>query len=537
MSPSTEEAHRLRLTEEQEAALERFLRGEDLKIIAVAGSGKTTTLRAMAEAAPGRRLYYLAFNRAIKEEARRKMPGNVRVLTLHGLAYRQVVAGNEAFLVKLRAGGGQVRAKHIYEALQEERVDRVEAYVIKATLEAFLRSEEEAPKAEMVPSTYRKLLRLKGEEDRLEAVLKWTARVWERVRDPEDPFPLSHDAYAKLWALSRPRLEGADALLVDEAQDLDPVFAGILTAYPGQKVFVGDPHQEIYGWRGAVNALDRLPGEALGLTWSFRFGEGLAAFVRAFMARLGRPVSLRGMAPWPTEVSEVAKLPAAVLTRTNAGLVAAFARLGVGERVHVLGGARDLVWLMADTEALRRGWERPNPHPDLVLLRSWRDLERLEEEAGEPTAQVLLALAREHSRLDLLGQAIAEAEVEEERASLVLSTAHRAKGREWDHVLLWEDFPAVWDPETREAYLKRGEERTLEEEENLLYVAFTRARRLLVPPGSFVPPEGGRKTAASPSRPDLLEEVGAFLGKLLARGDLPEDLRREALDLVSRLGR
>jgi hypothetical protein len=59
----------LKPSPEQEAALERYRSGQDMKLIAVAGAGKTTTLRLMAESAP-KRLLYLAFNRSIKEEVK-----------------------------------------------------------------------------------------------------------------------------------------------------------------------------------------------------------------------------------------------------------------------------------------------------------------------------------------------------------------------------------------------------------------------------------------------------------------------------------
>ena len=78
------------LTEEQEAALRaaaELKEGEILKIEACAGSGKTSTLIEIAKSRPEWRFLYLAFNRAIVEEARRRFPPNVRIFTTHSLAY------------------------------------------------------------------------------------------------------------------------------------------------------------------------------------------------------------------------------------------------------------------------------------------------------------------------------------------------------------------------------------------------------------------------------------------------------------------
>jgi hypothetical protein len=54
-------------TDEQLSAIELFADQRNLKINAFAGTGKTATLRMIAEYASGRRGLYLAFNRAIAE--------------------------------------------------------------------------------------------------------------------------------------------------------------------------------------------------------------------------------------------------------------------------------------------------------------------------------------------------------------------------------------------------------------------------------------------------------------------------------------
>ncbi|WP_105318469.1 UvrD-helicase domain-containing protein [Thermus tenuipuniceus] len=529
-------------TPEQEAAVEAFLEGKDLKLVAVAGSGKTTTLRLMAEAAPKRRLLYLAFNRAIRDEARGKMPPNTQVHTLHSLVFGEMVRSDPGFAAKFEAGKGQVRAYHIREALG---LDVVEAYVVKATLENFLRSNLARPHPSMVPPPYREALRRKtwgNHGEILEAIVGSVKTLWDRMRDPEDPFPLSHDGYVKLWAANGGSFPPVEGLLVDEAQDLNPVFIGVLESKTGmQRVYVGDPAQQIYAWRGAVNAMAVLGGEERRLSWSFRFGPELAALVRGFMGRVGRDLALEGRAPWPTRVAPFSSsapvgLPAAVLCRTNAGVVQAALSLGV-QRFHIQGGVEETVHLLQDAEALRRGAPRPNPHPDLLLLESWDDLEALAEELKDPTAGILVRLAQHYKDLGLLADYLHRAHVANPKAApLVLSTAHKAKGKEWHRVVLWDDFPTVWRREEREGLLARGLD--LHEEENLLYVAMTRAMEglHLRPPldelleaSSLVLP--GAEEAPPPSPGSLLGRILLFLDALGSREDLPEEVRREALSL------
>ena len=61
---------------------------------------------------------------------------------------------------------------------------------------------------------------------------------------------MGHDGYLKLWALGRPKL-AADFVLLDEAQDSNPVMLDVLSRQAAQVVYVGDRHQQIYQWRGA----------------------------------------------------------------------------------------------------------------------------------------------------------------------------------------------------------------------------------------------------------------------------------------------
>jgi superfamily I DNA/RNA helicase len=65
---------------------------------------------------------------------------------------------------------------------------------------------------------------------------------------------------------------------------------------------------------------------------------------------------------------------------------------------------------------------------------------------------------------------------EESRADLVLSTVHKAKGREWPRVAIADDF----SPFRR---MKHGRETVSREDVRLIYVALTRAREAVeIPP-------------------------------------------------------
>src|ERR1035437_4765127 len=83
----------MELTQEQLAIIKST---GNIRINAVAGSGKTTTIIEYANARPkGSRILYLAFNKSVKLEAMRMFRerglDNVKVETAHSLAYKHVV--------------------------------------------------------------------------------------------------------------------------------------------------------------------------------------------------------------------------------------------------------------------------------------------------------------------------------------------------------------------------------------------------------------------------------------------------------------
>lgn len=77
-------------TAEQSAIVKAFGTGRNLAIEAGAGTGKTSTLKMLAAAAPRRRGVYVAYNKAIASDAQREFPDSVKCATAHSLAYGAV---------------------------------------------------------------------------------------------------------------------------------------------------------------------------------------------------------------------------------------------------------------------------------------------------------------------------------------------------------------------------------------------------------------------------------------------------------------
>jgi len=77
-------------TEEQRVAIDKFGGRGTLKIVAFAGTGKTTTLTMLAKSRSSRGIY-IAFNRAVANEAKEKFPRHVDCRTTHSIAFHAII--------------------------------------------------------------------------------------------------------------------------------------------------------------------------------------------------------------------------------------------------------------------------------------------------------------------------------------------------------------------------------------------------------------------------------------------------------------
>ncbi|WP_394427250.1 UvrD-helicase domain-containing protein [Streptomyces sp. SGAir0957] len=462
-------------TDEQQGAVTEFATGRNLVIQAGAGTGKTSTLELLAAADTTRAGLYITFNRAIKEAAAKRFPARVKCRTGHGLAYAAV-----GHRYRHRFGGARVPAWKTAEALGlthgltvGERVFEHTslAYIAKQTVLVFSQSADKELLPKHVPVQ-------RGAEDPgvhmvlASTVLPYAQRAWDDVRDPRgDKLRVEHDHYLKVWQLTDPHI-AADYILLDEAQDTNRALEYVLNVQRAhaQIVLVGDSAQQIYGWRGARDIMTGFDGTHITLSQSFRFGPDLATEANRWLAVTGSHLRLRGHEPTPTRLAPLER-PAAVLCRTNGGAMAeVLHQLDAGRRVAMAGGSSALRSLATAAEDLKNG--RGTRHPELFLFRTWGEVQDYAE--NDPAGADLLPWV---DLVDELGTSAILQAVDrlgsEDAADVTVSTAHKAKGREWASVRIGEDFLAPEeDALGRPGSIPRGEAR-------LAYVAVTRARHNL----------------------------------------------------------
>ncbi|MFE3768923.1 AAA family ATPase [Streptomyces sp. NPDC059122] len=433
-------------TPEQTAAAEAFPTGAHLVIQAGAGTGKTTTLAMLAHTARRQRRTgrYVAFNRAVARHAARTFPTEVAYGTAHALAYAAVGRHYQARLNAPRQAGWRIGAAlGIDDGMRlhigPRKVDnKALSHTVLRTVTRFRQSADRKIAHHHVPP-------LRGaESEPLHAqlsglVLPYARKAWADLRHPDHGVVrFEHGHYLKMWALGDPVIP-ADFLLLDEEQDTDPVVGQVLTAQRdhAQLVLVGDSAQAVYGRRGARDVMTGFDGIHLGLSRPFRFGPALAAEANRWLTIVSAPIRLTGS---PHRETELCRLPTpeAIPCRTNVGAtVEVIRQLEADRRVALAGGGESLSALARAAHDLASG--RRTAHPELVLFKSWSELRGYAE--FDPAGRDLLPLVElldEHGA-DAVLRALDQLSPEES-AEVTVSTAHRAKGREWSSVRIADDF-------------------------------------------------------------------------------------------------
>ena len=287
--------------------------------------------------------------------------------------------------------------------------------------------------------------------------------------------------------------------MVDEAQDLNPVLLDVLKRAECQVVYVGDPYQQIYEWRGAVNAMEQVQtGHRCLLSQSFRFGREIAAAATIVLRELGAPEPLRGL---PSVMSHIGRVrPDAILARTNAGVMANVLQcLAKGLRCAVVGGTKELERILADVQRVKQGM--PAQSPELMGSQTWKDVLSFSSQPEGEGLRALVSQVQEHGETRMF-RALSACEVSEATAQVVCSTAHRAKGREWNYVHLDPDFEASFARAARLNPLEAG--KAYASESRLLYVALTRARL-----GVHLPRAAGKRFGIRSTTNEILGQASS----------------------------
>ena len=456
------------LTTEQSLAAKAIIAGESCKLQAPAGSGKTLSLLSGARRLQGYGLN-LSFNKSIAVAASKKFPSNIMCKTGHALAFGTV--GHKYMHRLQKITGGSLANSFDIGKVSHFRTSANKGYYILDTIRNFCYSSNEKIELLHVPkikiqikdSMYKQLV---------ENIKYFSTLVWEEMIDINSNMPITHDVYLKLWALKSPKLNKS-FILFDEAQDANPVMLDVITKQKqSQLVFVGDTFQQIYSWRGAVNALQNINLPTYYITKSFRFGQEIAdvanTIINSYAAPKTRIPKITGNCNKDSEVITHNNLtPDCIICRTNSGVIFNTMKyLRNDFSIHILGGVFQIIKLIRGIQDLKASDK--SYHPELLLFNSYEDLlEYSESPMGGDIRYILNAIKK--YGFDKIIDSLNRTEESASEAEITITTVHKAKGLEWPIVKLANDF----------SYPEIGEN-IQPEEVNILYVAATRALNTLI---------------------------------------------------------
>ena len=464
---------RINYTDEQEQVITLAKQGYDICVRARAGTGKSSNIIGVGESTQLSGLV-LVFLRNNANELNLKLPFNFEAQTINSLAWQNC---GYVFGDRVR---GRLTPKQVVDALQiNKNVPKFTPYrfasMAMKTINNFCMSADKNISEIHIP-LLKKSIR-SDHRGQIEDIIKhYATRLWVTLIDRDCKLSIGHDIYLKLYQLSDPTLP-YDIVALDEGQDSNPVTIDIFRSQYIQKIIVGDDFQQIYAWRGAVNALDSVDFEKnCFLTKSFRFGQPIAELAtKVIQVYTGENVSLTGNDLIESHIIDFLNesKPTIEICRTNTKILSKVVSLIENEpsiKICIKKGIEEMIALIRGMMNLKNGL-----HSDSIELSSFDSWFELIEysESGLGGDFVPLIKIINSGQVEKVISVLEKIKyIDESSADICFVTAHSSKGMEWDHVKLGDDFPAPMFQDGEFIYPPR-------EEINLLYVAVTRAIRTL----------------------------------------------------------
>lgn len=462
-------------TEEQIRIVDRSKKGEDFKIMAFAGAGKTTTLKMISENTNSKNGLYLAFNKRLADEAKTKFSKNVQCSTFHSFAFR-----NSPNWLKEKLKRPLLLPFHIANSFNLRNINFIndnqkisltpnqQASLIIKTVTDFCDYSNEKISYKNVLGVIPEHFPSSIHNDIADYIVKYAHELWCDLTSQNGNFSINHNHYFKHWCLQKPILN-FDYLLVDESQDLSATQFKLVMQQPMQKICCGDSSQQIYAWRNAINSMQSLPFLSEYLTQSFRFGQDIASVANIILKEaLNEERPLLGTSSIKSKVfnSKNDVNSNAILCRTNATAFAKFIELSAKNIPAQIAFETSTILKFAD-DAKKLKRNIPVDTGDLVGFNDWFSLLEYVEQSGDANLKTLVKVVDEYG-CDALTELIKKSA--NIKANLLVATAHKTKGMEFDTVSLEDDFQ----------YTIKGNEIKMDKEEaRLIYVAVTRAKKNL----------------------------------------------------------
>jgi superfamily I DNA/RNA helicase len=379
------------------------------------------------------------------------MGGNVHATTIHSLAFRYLK--RYELLKGELVSDKRVLLSIIADRFKMETEDYAFLKLVLDSFEVFCNSSvsisefDEISLSKIVAENRELLKRFRSfanGKHLFSEVAEFVSIIYKLMMEGDIPF--THSFYLKYFSelVDEKSYRWYDCVLLDEAQDVNPVQIKIIEKMsPGQFILVGDRHQSIYGWRGAVNSMERFDFPTEHLTHSFRFRTDLPAVLANGLLGLWKGEEKKLVVASSKKKSDTV----AWIFRTNLNLI-----LDLAEKDCVFRTVRPLRELFGELFVAdkivkffdTRKWELLDGVPYYLknLIRRARSSSYFKYLLYEVDSDLLRAIeAVEDVDVQELYEELRRRQRKEEGDFYL--TAHTSKGLEFGRVIVADDFPSV----------------------------------------------------------------------------------------------
>lgn len=451
----------MELTIEQIEIIElskKMNKSEILIINACAGSGKTFTLNEIASANPNKKFLYLAFNKNIVEDMKKKAKKNIDVKTLHSLAFSFA-----------RKKIGKMNFINSYTIFDIEKFfpnqTSEELFLILKDFNDFLINDEKEFKNNYIK------------------------KLWNLVLTRKLDF--IHNFYLKYYFLyeeSKNLVKKYDFILLDEAQDTNSIMLNIVLNNNCSKILVGDTFQNIYGFNQTINAIETVQADYKKiLSKSFRSKQEILNYADYFLLKYTKKNKVKMTSNISNKEKNEIKNKSYIM-RTNAGIIEFLDKIKYDKNIEqycLLKNPDDIFQLVFDILNFRsnRFSYISKRNSFLLNFNSMLELKNYAKEVFDNNLNRVLILIDKKYDFKVLNSLAIKLynKKNKENIFFYITNSHISKGLEWDSVELYNDFPnlnKLQNEIKKEKNLEKKQEMEffLEQEVNLFYVAITRAK-------------------------------------------------------------
>jgi len=460
---------------------------------AVAGAGKTTTLIKALELMTGS-IFFGAYNKKIAEEIKTRAPQKAKLFisTMHAAGFgmwRRVAGSVKVDNAKCRTIFRDAAGRNPQYAPFETQVLQLVSYAKQAAIGAISSADDNQAWLDLIEHFDIDTV----ENDAL--VISLAKKTLQRSIE-QDMKVIDFDDMIYAPLVHKVKAYEYDWVLIDEAQDTNAARRALslmMLKRGGRLVAVGDRHQAIYGFTGAdADALDLIAAavsaKRLPLTVTYRCPKAVVEYARKYVSHITAHESapegaVVNLAP-EVEITTVAKPGDAILCRFNAPIVKmAYQFIAAGIPAKVEGRE-----IGTGLKTLARRWKSKSfdallNHLDTHLERESAKYRAKEQESKSVAVEdrvncLKLLITRVQASKVKYTDPVEALCTEIDKIftdnvgdeSVLLSSIHKSKGREWTNVYWLQTGPSKWARKDWE----------LDQETNLCYVAATRAKTQLI---------------------------------------------------------